>query len=340
MGKKITKKDDNNWSLLLDDYLQSQSKLVRFCEELKHQIEELVDAEKIILGFPLEYRVKSFESIKKKAESHTLRIASIAELSDLCGLRIILLFKRDVEKINQLLEGKFEIIEKEDKLAELSDDEFGYGSIHYILKFPADWVSVPSLANFANLTAEVQVRTVAQHIWAASSHILQYKEESSVPYNVRRAIYRASALLETVDLEFERVLEKREQYRETILEESTEGALNVDLLEKILDEMLPPENKDSDDGEDYEELLYNLRGNGIEMAEQLRNLIVKHREEVMEEEQRRVLGGPREDYSPRQISRFEHGVFFKHTGLLRILINFSLPKGKSWTSYMQENKTK
>lgn len=58
----------------------------------------------------------------------------------------------------------------------------------------------------SGLKAEVQVRTVTQHVWAAASHVLQYKQEASVPLPVRRSIYRVSALLETVDLEFERVL--------------------------------------------------------------------------------------------------------------------------------------
>jgi ppGpp synthetase/RelA/SpoT-type nucleotidyltranferase len=71
--------------------------------------------------------------------------------------------------------------------------------------------SYGALAYF-RMVFELQLRTLAQHIWAVASHKLQYKREASVPVPIRRSINRVSALLEMVDLEFDRVLLEREQY--------------------------------------------------------------------------------------------------------------------------------
>lgn len=100
-------------------------------------------------------------------------------------------------------------------------------------------LSVPSLNTLGGLAAEIQVRTMAQHIWAASSHVLQHKNESNVPLPVSRSIHRVSALLETVDFELERVLIDRERYSAEI-NLSSEEPLNVDSLRKLLDSLLPP----------------------------------------------------------------------------------------------------
>jgi putative GTP pyrophosphokinase len=53
-----------------------------------------------------------------------------------------------------------------------------------------------------NLKAEIQVRTVLQHAWAAVSHKLQYKVNSEVPIELQRKLFRISALLELADDEF------------------------------------------------------------------------------------------------------------------------------------------
>ena len=101
-----------------------------------------------------------------------------------------------------------------------------YQSLHYIIRIPKHWLKVSTFADLGELKAEIQLRTLAQHIWAATSHKLQYKHEDSVPPPIRRSIYRVSALLETVDLEFERVLAERGTY----IEESAKGTVQDEPL--------------------------------------------------------------------------------------------------------------
>src|SRR5437867_10781858 len=129
------------------------------------------------------------------------------------------------------------------------------------------------------LRAELQVRTVAQHIWAEASQALQYKQKEGVPIGVTRAIHRVSALLETVDLEFERVLDQRHTYRTKIDLSGTDDPLNVDLLEKTLDDLLPRQNKSGD--EDYADLLEDLYHFQVITQKDLRNLIAKHLDSIL-----------------------------------------------------------
>ncbi len=181
----------------------------RLRDEIVRQVTTLVDRENISLGFPIIARIKSWESIREKVPRLSLHLRSLHELQDLVGVRLIALFRRDAEQLSHLVESSFNILQKVDTLGQLKEDQFGYSSVHYVVAIPESWQAVPSLTQLGNFRAEIQIRTVAQHLWAATSHVLQYKHEESVPEPVRRSIYRVSALLETVDLEFERVLTEK-----------------------------------------------------------------------------------------------------------------------------------
>jgi len=168
------------------------------------------------------------------------------------------------------------------------------------------------------------VRTLAQHIWAAASHKLQYKHEESVPLPLRRSIYRVSALLETVDLEFSRVLEERDEYIRTQLERAAaHDKLDVNIVESILDDVLPAKSKD-DGAEDYSELLVDLQHFNIDTRGALQTLLSEHLDAILQADAREVsdkLGGGEEDYDDepgeRLSDRLARGVFYTHVGLTR-----------------------
>ncbi len=179
----------------------------RFVNALLVEFAQLLPKQNIALAVPIEHRVKDWGSIADKIERKSLALEELTQLQDLIGLRLILLFRRDLEKTHRLISETFTVLSHEDTAERLDVTQFGYQSFHYVIELPESWLTVPSFADFANLKAEIQTRTLAQHMWAAGSHKLQYKQEQSVPEPVRRSINRVSALLETVDLEFERVLQ-------------------------------------------------------------------------------------------------------------------------------------
>jgi putative GTP pyrophosphokinase len=228
-----------------------------FCKEMANQLRILLEGNGLTLGSPIQQRVKEWASIAEKLQRLNRSFGRISDMQDIVGIRTILLFKRDAVKACELISATFRVINQYDTAERLKADQFGYSSTHFIVEIPEQWLTLPSFARMRGMKAEVQVRSLAQHIWAEASHTLQYKQKSSVPHTVLRGINRVSALLETVDLEFERVLAERDLYRNSIAGVTSDDVLNVDLLEKTLDSVLPPDNKDQD--EEYADLLAQLK---------------------------------------------------------------------------------
>jgi ppGpp synthetase/RelA/SpoT-type nucleotidyltranferase len=324
-----------NSSELQKEYELSAPLCEQFGRELTRQLEELLSEKNISLGFPLQCRVKKIDSILEKIERSSLEITHVQELNDLIGLRIILLFRRDVESVKALIKKNLKVFSEEDTQSRLGESEFGYSSVHFQVGLLSSWKKMPTFKKSGELRAEIQVRTVAQHIWATASHILQYKRETGVPPPVRRSIHRASALLETVDLEFERVLEERNSYLKRPKGNLSEDVLNVDLLAKILDELLPAKNKDTEEKENYADLLQDLFAFSIKSGPQLRDLLAENLEAVFAEEEGEIkqrLGLDKPAGTSKE--RIERGVFYTHVGLARTALRNKV--GKRWTDYQKK----
>lgn len=321
------------------DYEYRQASAERFCLALVEQIKELTAQNNITVAVPIESRVKSWFSISKKIERINLKLEDILQLNDLVGIRLILLFKRDLDRCRELIEENLEIIEKEDTASRLDESQFGYQSYHYVIKLPEKWLSTPTLRDFAEYKAEIQIRTIAQHIWAAASHNLQYKQEDNVPKTVRRSIYRVSAMLEIVDLEFERVLREREEYVKELKLDIQDEKLNVDILKEILDSHLPIANRTDD--EPYSELLQNLSRCGINKSSEFISLINEQLKNALKRDDKTVdriwdKHAFSEDYV--EIKRAERGFFYNHTGLVRIMLEEKF--GDRWKAVNLSGSTK
>jgi len=265
---------------------------------------------------------------------------TLGEIGDIAGLRIVLLFKRDQEKVSENIQQFFEVLEVEDTTERLSADQFGYGSVHFQVRPKAEWLVVPTLSELQGLQVEIQVRTASQHIWAEASHTLQYKRESHVPMPLRRTINRVAALLETVDLEFERVLSERGTYVEQLSIFDEDELLNTDILEKVLAEELPPENKEVD--EPFGKLLDDLIAFNIDNARSLKALLKKHHDAIFAREMAAVKDirekKDQSRYVPYIPERIAKGVFFNHAGLVRGSLSEEF--GKMFETYMSEKAMK
>ena len=121
----------------------------RFATRLSEQITELLNKEGISLALPIENRVKSWESISDKIDRNKLNLSDVATLNDFVGLRLILLFRRDVGRVRELLSSELHVLSSEDTLERLGAEQFGYQSIHLQLKLPDGWYSGPRSLVFA-----------------------------------------------------------------------------------------------------------------------------------------------------------------------------------------------
>ncbi|HBE6284613.1 TPA: hypothetical protein KMK41_003909 [Escherichia coli] len=314
---------------MTDEELKEQHSIYGSVAELfrrvmVEQIDVILSENKLSLGVPIESRVKTLSSIINKDNRKPLKIESIVDLDDYVGIRLIMLFKRDVEKVISCLKEHFIILKQENKLDELDEDRFGYQSHHYVIQPPEEWLRVPSFSDFKNMKVEVQIRTLSQHIWAAASHKLQYKKEQSVPLPLRRAINRVSALLEVVDFEFERVLSEREGYVETSrLDRGT--MLDVELLKMIAASELPPNNKSDD--ENYDDLLSELIKNKIITVGECIDALKSGLPSAIDEDKamvRRIISNEDDYDDESELKRARLGVFFTHVGLIRTAIANSM----------------
>jgi ppGpp synthetase/RelA/SpoT-type nucleotidyltranferase len=300
-------------------YQDHAGRAERLREAVVVQLSALLAANDVTLGVPMESRVKAWASLAEKMDRKQLTIESLFDLHDLVGVRAILLFRSDLAKVIELIKSTFDVVSLEDTAARLGDSEFGYQSQHFVVRLPKSWLLLPSLAGFNDFCVELQVRTIAQHIWAAASHKLQYKQESGVPRPLRRTINRVSALLETVDLEFERVLDERRAYlQNSHTPQAATEPLNVDSLAALLTELLPTENKK--ENEPYADLLSDLIELKIETPEQLRVILNKHAEQAKNSDRKRVAelrADSAPPYEPDQSERLARGVFYAHVGLVR-----------------------
>lgn len=300
------------------DYSVHEPRARAFLSEFTHQFSTLLSSNGISLGVPIEGRVKEWKNFSEKLDRKEITLQSCTELPDFIGVRAITLFRRDVDKLCRLVEKTFRVREKKDKATELGSEHFGYLSRHFVVSLPRSWRKIPAFTGL-DYTIELQIRTLSQHIWAAASHKLQYKKERDVPPEVARSIHRVAALLETVDLEFERVLDERESYKKSPTAMSSEKALDIENLKLVLDQALPPKNRTGT--ENYSELLNDLNTFGINTVEKLRGLVGEHLPAVIEKDKRRVEERRRaKQYLGTTKERIEAGVFYNHAGLTRALI--------------------
>jgi hypothetical protein len=143
-----------------------------------------------------------------------------------------------------------------------------------------------------------------------------------------RSIGRVSALLETVDLEFERLLEERELYKKHLQELKPvilkKEKLNVDILEAILDKELPPSNKG--DKEPYSDLVDELMEFDINDIDALIALIREQVDSILSMEQefvdryRQEVTNGSTKVSHRIKERVEKNVYVSHAGMLRTML--------------------
>jgi ppGpp synthetase/RelA/SpoT-type nucleotidyltranferase len=313
--------NDQEESVIREEYAQKRYLYEGFCREALRQLDQVIQQEAIALAFPIEHRVKALESILEKRMRMPLDTRSIADMRDIAGLRIIILFRRDIKRVTELIQNNFRVTHMEDVQARLEADRFGYASIHFEVQPREDWLTVPSWNPLAGLTGEIQLRTASQHIWATSSHLLQYKREANVPIPIRRAINRVAALLELVDLELDRVLDERVGYQTAVSNAAPQdNLLDVDVLRQALRRYLPAQNMDESDQLLLSELLDECKEFGVNTESQLCALLNKQAD-AMRKAEELALSSTRDKrkrsgyaYEP---DRLKKGVYFTHVGLTR-----------------------
>lgn len=173
------------------------------------------------------YRIKTKDScigkLKKKSNYN-----SFEDMTDLAGLRIITLVESDLEKVSKIISENFNIHEEDsgDKADLLGADKFGYRSIHFVCDIGSLRAQFPEFYLFKGLCFEIQVRTALSHAWAEIEHDRGYKLGGELPAHLKRRFNLLSGLLESADLEFNRLSEEINLYKLRLQEAGKDELLN------------------------------------------------------------------------------------------------------------------
>lgn len=195
-------------------------------------------------------RHKTIASFAEKCQRKKAKYSdAINQFTDLCGGRVIVHTADEVRAVSGFIQEHFEIDQENtiDVSQRLKPTEFGYRSVHYIIRFkpgifPNKEVSVevpPILLDdkrFPNRRAEVQVRTILEHAWADMAHDLAYKSSFKIPVRWEREFAGVAAMLESADKTFSRIKEGLRTYATSYGAYMTEEQMREEI--KLLDVIL------------------------------------------------------------------------------------------------------
>lgn len=240
-----------------DKIIQCYIRKKSFYESLTKTISSLLEIllkESDINYQKIEARTKSVRSLENKVYRKSLtntKYQSLNEISDLSGVRIIVFFKDDIQRVVDLLEHEFAIYENDSVDMELgimkNPKEFGYQSQHRVISINNHRSHLKEYSVFRGAKCEVQIRTVLQHAWAEIEHDIGYKsevtEEDQERIDLTRMFSQNAALLEVADDNFVKIKKIYEKillrYRVEIGHNHLEIPLNLDSMREYL-EINPP----------------------------------------------------------------------------------------------------
>ena len=190
-------------STIMSEYYQNIDIYKKLSHDVNDIINTLLEVNHIKIS-NMAIRIKSEDALRNKV-MYKNKYSHLDEITDVLGVRIITLFENDVDTILDLLEKTFEICEIVDKRKKErgSRIEFGYNSLHVVVKFTNNRCELVEYQKFQDIRFEIQIRTVLQHAWAEVEHGLGYKSFYEPPMSVKRKLNRLAATLEILDEEFE-----------------------------------------------------------------------------------------------------------------------------------------
>jgi ppGpp synthetase/RelA/SpoT-type nucleotidyltranferase len=222
---------------LTSEYAEQRDDYVAFTDSLSQLLSLLTkDAGLDIVG--IEHRTKSLESFREKVDrpEKAQKYKHCEEVTDISAIRVIAYLQEEHDEICDIMRENFAIDEGDSANKEdlLDPDKFGYRSMHFVIAYSAERLKLPEFRRFVGKKAEVQVRTVLQHAWAAIDWKLRYKTEVGVPNAIRRRLYRISALLESADDDLSRVSAAVRDLRAGYVEQIQKGDLSLQVNQDSL----------------------------------------------------------------------------------------------------------
>ena len=212
---------DLHTELILEEYREARPVFEEMQAEVTRILREALDRNGLVVT-AVGSRIKTEDSLAGKLALKGNKYASLSDVTDILGVRIITFYTDDVDRIAAIAEKTFEIdwgnsVDKR-RLHEL--DSFGYNSLHYICRLPG-----------YDYPFELQLRTTLQHAWAAINHDNGYKSGVEIPREYMRRMNRLAGMLEMADDEFSRIRSEINDYRRRVHQLVQNGQLDDVMLD-------------------------------------------------------------------------------------------------------------
>ncbi|HEU5048121.1 MAG TPA: hypothetical protein VFT64_09805 [Rickettsiales bacterium] len=227
-----------------DDIELEYKKKFPFFELLRDEAEFIlnrkIQKEKIKVH-TIEKRIKDVKSLLRKCDRQTdtekvSNFDPFIQIKDIVGLRIICLFREDINKIEEFVKKEFDVVSYEDKVNQ-STDSFGYMSVHFILQLKKE-LNGARYDDIKNIQFELQIRTISMHAWAVISHFIDYKSDADVPSHLKKSLNALSALFYVADTQFENFIKDRKaaliELENKSPEKLSQQEINLDSLNTFL----------------------------------------------------------------------------------------------------------
>jgi ppGpp synthetase/RelA/SpoT-type nucleotidyltranferase len=181
---------------LVAEFMVRQHLFTRVSKIVAGRVKSKLDA--IGIEATTSWRVKDPWSLATKLfikERRGIPYASLAEIPDLAGVRVIAKHVYDLEESRVTIRDLFPGANEDDKSASLDPETFRYRGVH----FEVHPLFGPN--DLQGLGCEVQLRTSAEHLWSDLSHQLFYKTPGPISDKLLRRFNRLIALIELFDAE-------------------------------------------------------------------------------------------------------------------------------------------
>ncbi|GEM_PF-3681707 len=174
----------------------------KITEKVKDLVQEIVNGTNIDIH-TVTARAKTVDSLRKKLRDKGYTTPE-NDVTDLIGARVIAIFSRDVDKIADVLKTEFHVDENRsiDKRISLEISQFGYRSVHLIVKLKEPRASVLEYKHLKDKWFEIQVRGILEHSWAEIEHEVVYKSGIRYSSEFRRRFAAIAGAIEILDREY------------------------------------------------------------------------------------------------------------------------------------------
>lgn len=177
-------------------------------KRLVNLVSEIINAsleERKIKIHSFKNRIKDYNSFLEKVDRKRYR-DPFKECTDLAGCRIVCLFLNQIDALKKIIDNEFEVIEITDKKTTKKLDEFGYVSLHMLVKLKKKRTDFIEYSDLKDLMCEIQIRTILQDAWAEIEHYLNYKAtKEEKREDLLRKIFSLAGMFEVADSTFEEI---------------------------------------------------------------------------------------------------------------------------------------